>query len=67
MGVNKELAEILFPRFDELVQRNHYWLSSRETLFEEIIKKYSEDMRFYHNLEHVSDCLNKFDEIKSLD
>jgi predicted metal-dependent HD superfamily phosphohydrolase len=65
MVVNKELAERLFPRFEGLVQRNHYWLSSRETLFSEIVKRYFEEHRFYHNLEHISDCLDKFDEVKN--
>ncbi|MBT4376633.1 hypothetical protein HOD29_04630 [archaeon] len=56
----------LEKRFDNLVQRNHYWLSSNETLFPEILKKYSEEHRHYHTIGHVRDCLEKFDLVKDL-
>jgi len=65
MGVNKELSDRLFSRFEALVNRNHYWLSTKETLFSDIIKRYSEEHRFYHNLNHIAECLEEFDRFRN--
>jgi predicted metal-dependent HD superfamily phosphohydrolase len=55
----------LEKRFGELINRNVYWLTADE-LFGEINKKYSEDHRYYHKLNHIQGCLREFDEIKYL-
>lgn len=36
------------------------------TVFEELVKAYSAIDRFYHNLNHIEDCLLLFDQTKSL-
>lgn len=64
MVVNKELAERLFPRFEGLVKNIAYWESIDSVLYKPLVKKYDEEGRSFHDLTHINDCLDEFDEIK---
>ena len=59
------MIDSLRSRWKELWQRFRVHPISPD-VFEELVKAYSSKNRFYHNLEHIEDCLSRFEETKSL-
>lgn len=56
-------------RWHSLCQRLGAFFASEKLLnkaYDDLITAYTEPGRYYHNLEHISDGLNKLDEVRSL-
>jgi len=58
------LEETLKPRWNSLCSR--LGISEHQESFKDLCNHYNEPHRAYHTLNHLNNCFNEFDEIKSL-